>query len=56
MKEVKKIKLTDSPPAKEVKKYKLEPLNKNDFDFDNEKKQFYDSYDGIKNDLYKQGE
>lgn len=61
MKDVKKIRLTDSPSSKEVKKIKLESLKKEEYDLDFEKnycekKRLYDSYNAIKNDLYKPGE
>lgn len=56
MKEVKKIRLSDSPSSKEVKKIKLEPLEKNEYDFDHEKKNAYDSYGAVKDDLYRYGE
>lgn len=49
MKEVKKIRLTDSPTAKDVKKIRLEPLS-NCVDEENEKNR-YDVYESLE-DLY----
>lgn len=52
MKEIKKIRLTDSPTSKEVKKFRLESISKQEDQLDIENRMKYDVYENNLDSLY----